>query len=135
MNAHDVANLLESLFFGIIILLLMGLVLTFLSGMLYLTLKKFFGKRTESTETEPGQVPRKVKKAAPAPAVEAVAPGRIEPTFGETPALAALAAHTASRLPVDDEDVVDEQDAAAAERGGAFADRMADQFAAEPVAV
>lgn len=130
MTSHDIANLTEVIFFGTIIFLVMALLVTFLSGLLYLMLKKMFGKSTASTETEPGQLPRKAKKAAAAPAVEAFAAERIEPTFSDD---SALVAHTTSRLSADIEEVDEAPDAAAVDRDAAFADRMADQFAAEPV--
>lgn len=130
MTSREIANLTEVIFFGAIIFLVMALVVTFLSGVLYMMLKKMFGKSAASTETEPGQLPRKAKKAAAAPAVEAFAAERIEPSFGDD---SVLAAHTTSRLPVDVEEVDAEPDAAVVARDGAFADRMADQFAAEPV--
>lgn len=129
MNVREIANLTEMLFFGICIFLMMGIVLVFLSGSMYALLKKFFGKPAVSAESEPGQILKKAKKAAAAPAVvEAFTAERIEPTFGDNPVLA----KTDSNLLADDEPEA-EPDAAVVQRDAAFADRMADQFAAEPV--
>jgi hypothetical protein len=130
MTGIEMANIASTIFFGVIILLALGMFVTIISGVLYAILKAMFGKKSDSKETEPGQLPKKTKKAAAAPAVEDFAPERIEPTFGDSPA---LAAHTVARHIPDEEQEAIEPDAAVIERDAAFADRMADQFAAQAV--
>lgn len=136
---HDIANFAEVLILCFVIFLVMCIWVTMLSGTLFVLLKKFFGKKAAATETEPGQVPKKAKKAVPAVAAERHE--RVEPTFGESSsvpvaaavALAAAPAAAVSAAAVAEEDEDEAPDAATVARDAAFADRMADQFAAEPV--
>jgi hypothetical protein len=135
---REMTHIVYFVVMGTVIFLVLSIFVTLVSGFLYALLKLCFGKRpVTATESEPGQIQKKAKKSTPAvvaPDVTAVTSyARVEPTFGDAQVVA-LVQPLLAEAEADDTDVtVEEPDASVLERDAAFADRMADQFAAQPV--